>query len=120
MHIDDSAAATSCLMALCISSCRSKLVLINCFNSNISDFMSLSSSLTSDIDALDGTSGSNDLKLCRPTLFIHFQYRDIIPSSGGTISAAALKGAVNVLSCNSIPDLVSSILQYIVISTRHI
>lgn len=72
VHIDDSAAATSCLMALCISSCRSKLVLINCFNSNISDFTSLSSSLISDIDALDGTSGSNDLKYVDLHYYIHF------------------------------------------------
>ena len=60
-HTDDSAAATSCLMALWISNWRSKLVLINCFSSCISDLASLNSCCISDIAALDGTSGSNPL-----------------------------------------------------------
>ena len=35
VQADSRAAATSCRMALCISSWRSKLVLINCFSSSI-------------------------------------------------------------------------------------
>lgn len=72
-----SAAATSCLMALWMSSCKSKLTLIICFNSCSCPLISCTSSRSSVKELAEGSSGSRRLQeswLIATLTIISFDY----------------------------------------------